>query len=79
MDAPALAQRLKPLEEFLSEPSLTVACALLVVVSIAWIVVARLISRSLRRAARQAGRRPPPGVPKEPKDVWSEPPVKENR
>jgi hypothetical protein len=37
------------LEEFARDPLLTVACVLLIVVSIAWLVVARRISRSLRR------------------------------
>jgi hypothetical protein len=68
-----LAQRLRPLEEFLSEPSLTVACVLLIGVSIAWVVIARLISRKLRKAERAAGTANP-GTYQSPKDIWVEPP-----
>lgn len=39
------------LGEFSREPILTVACVLLILVSIGWFVVARLISRNLKRAA----------------------------
>jgi hypothetical protein len=35
--------------EFAREPILTVACVLLIVVSIAWIVVSRMIVRQLKR------------------------------
>lgn len=53
---------LRPLEEFVRDPALTVACVLLIVVSLAWVVVSRLISANLRRAAwkRQTRRRPAP-------------------
>lgn len=71
-----VAQNLEPLEEFLAEPSLTVACVLLVVVSVSWVVVARVISRRLRRAALEAGRRPPPEVAAPARDIWSDPPPK---
>jgi hypothetical protein len=40
-----------PLGEFSREPILTVACVLLIVVSVAWIVTSRLIWIQLRRAA----------------------------
>jgi hypothetical protein len=62
--------------EFTKDPILSVAALLLIVVSIGWIVVSRLISRELRKAAarkaRRGARRPPP--PKRRNDVWSEPP-----
>jgi hypothetical protein len=45
---------LKPLEEFVRDPALTVACVLLIVVSVAWVVFSRLIYGNLRRAARNA-------------------------
>jgi uncharacterized membrane protein len=47
---------LKPLEEFFRDPALSVACVLLIVVSIAWLIVAPAIARNLRRAevARRA-------------------------
>jgi cell division protein FtsX len=51
MLAPHLIAALKPLEEFVSDPALTVACVLLIVVSIAWVLVARLIWLNLKRAA----------------------------
>jgi hypothetical protein len=51
----ALAQT-RPLDEFVRDPALTVACVLLIVVSIAWVVVARMIWVNLRRAAANAER-----------------------
>jgi hypothetical protein len=42
---------LKPFEEFVRDPALTVACVLLIVVSVAWVVMSRLIYANLRRAA----------------------------
>lgn len=51
MLAPRLLGALKPLEEFVSDPALTVACVLLIIVSVAWVVVARLIWLNLKRAA----------------------------
>jgi hypothetical protein len=50
---------LRPLEEFVRDPALTVACVLLIVVSVAWIIVSRLIYANLSRAAwkAQAARR----------------------
>lgn len=60
--------------ELARDPVLSVAAVLLMVVSLAWLVVARLITVNMRRAAyrklRAQGRRQP--VP--PKDVWSAPP-----
>lgn len=54
------------------DPILFMAAALLIGVSVMWIVVARLITRNLRRAAmRRRGRR----RPKRPtKDMWNYPP-----
>lgn len=65
------------IEEFAQDPILTVACVLLIVVSLGWIVVSRLIVRNLKRAAvraRRRGRRPPPGAARPPRDIWSYPP-----
>lgn len=62
--------------EFARDPVLTIACVLLIVVSIGWVVVTRLIAHNLRRAllrrqqAEQRGR----GAPRPPRDIWSEPP-----
>jgi hypothetical protein len=73
----ALAARPR-FQEFVREPALTIACVLLVVVSIAWIVVARMISKNVRRSATlrsQAQRRESaPKPPRPPRDIWSEPP-----
>jgi cell division protein FtsX len=52
-----VAARSSRLEEFAREPMLTVACVVLVVVSLAWIVVSRAIYRNLKKAAAAA---PPP-------------------
>lgn len=45
------------LEEFLRDPTLTVACVLLIVVSFAWIVVSRTMVRRIKRSARSERRR----------------------
>jgi cytochrome c-type biogenesis protein CcmH/NrfF len=50
---PPVAQ---PVEEFARDPALTVAAVLLMVVSVAWIVVARMIWINLRKAAARAER-----------------------
>lgn len=59
-------------EELVRDPILTVACVLLIVVSLAWIVVSRLIARNLKRAALR--RRPRPGTYRAPRDIWNYPP-----
>ncbi len=58
----ALASVLAPirqtsLEEFLRDPTLTVACVLLIVVSFAWIVVSRLMVRRIKRRSRAGTQR----------------------
>lgn len=59
--------------ELARDPVLSVAAVLLMVVSLAWVVVARLITVNMRRAAqrrmRAQGRKPPA-----PKNVWADPP-----
>lgn len=66
------AMQVQPLEEFAQDPLLTVASVLLIVVSIGWIVVSRLVSRNLRKtAARAAGKK---GSPRPAKDIWADPP-----
>lgn len=68
-----VAQSTKPLEEFLTDPLLTVAAVLLIVVAVLLVLFSRLISYNLKRAAKKVakmqGRRPPPAD-----DPWSEPP-----
>lgn len=59
--------------EFVRDPALTVACVLVIVVSVAWIVVSRLIVRELRRAAMRT-KRPETELAKSPRDVWGTPP-----
>jgi threonine/homoserine/homoserine lactone efflux protein len=62
--------------EFARDPLLTIACVLLVVVSVGWVVVTRLISRNLRRALlrrQRAAQRRVGGV-RPSRDIWSEPP-----
>ena len=63
--------------EFFRDPVLTIACVLLVVVSIGWVVIARLIARDIKRAAtRRRGRRPAVEAMRRPsdKDIWTMPP-----
>jgi hypothetical protein len=64
----ALITQSQPFEELARDPVLTVACVLLVGVSIAWVIVTRLISRELRRAA--ARRKPARRRPAPPRDEW---------
>ena len=62
--------------ELARDPVLTVACVLLVVVSIGWVVVTRLISRNLRKALlrREEAERRRVGDVRAPRDIWSQPP-----
>lgn len=60
----------EPLDEFASDPVLSVACVLLIVVSIAWIIVARSVSRNLRRDDRQSQQ----SGQRAARDVWKAPP-----
>ncbi|HYP24008.1 MAG TPA: hypothetical protein VEV43_10570 [Actinomycetota bacterium] len=64
--------QVQPLEEFAQDPLLTVASVLLIVVSIGWIVVSRLVSRNLRKAAR--ARNEKKGAVKPARDIWAGPP-----
>jgi hypothetical protein len=63
----------QPLEEFAQDPLLTVASVLLIVVSIGWIIVSRLVSRNLRKSAALA-RGGKKGTVKASKDIWAGPP-----
>ena len=64
----------RPLLEFFRDPTLTVACVLLIVVSIGWVVVTRLIIHKMKRAARQGVRSPATDAIRPAKDIWSLPP-----
>jgi cell division protein FtsX len=65
--------QVQPLEEFAQEPLLTVASVLLIVVSIGWILVSRMISRNLRKSATRA-RDKKRGAVRPAKDIWAGPP-----
>ncbi len=71
-----LAARARPFGEFARDPVLTVACVLLVVVSIGWVVISRLIARNLRKALlrREEAERRRVGDVRPPRDIWSAPP-----
>jgi hypothetical protein len=71
-----LAQQ-RSLAELTEDPVLLVAAMLLIAVSIAWIVMARVITREMKRQAlRQMRARSPQKKPPKPpkdKDMWSYP------
>jgi len=70
-----LAQFHQPnVEEFFNDPILTVACVLLIVVSLGWILVSRLVSRNMRRARLRRLDPPQTGEYQAPRDIWSDPP-----
>lgn len=73
-DLQAAREAKRPLVEFMSDPSLTVACVLLVVVSVGWVVVTRLILHKMKRAARRGGRTAAADAIRPAKDIWSIPP-----
>jgi len=56
------------------DPTLTVACVLLVVVSVGWVVVTRLIVRQMKRAALRGVRSPVADTIRPARDIWSIPP-----
>jgi hypothetical protein len=70
MPWPLVSAAAEPLEEFAGDPLLSVACVLLIVVSIAWIIVARAVSRNLRNTHQRGGRDEPQSA----RDIWKSPP-----
>lgn len=62
------------LDEFLAEPALTIASVLLIVVSIGWVVISRLIVRNLRKAAMRGRRSRRTESARPSKDIWAMPP-----
>ena len=64
----------RPLVEFMRDPSLTVACVLLVVVSVGWVIVTRLIVHKMKRAAKRGVRNPATDTVRPAKDIWTIPP-----
>ncbi len=69
-----LAQRGDRLNEFLSDPSLTVACVMLIVVSVMWVVVSRLIVRNLRKVALRGIHNRRVDSMRPARDIWTMPP-----
>ncbi|MGH2753687.1 MAG: hypothetical protein ACRDLB_04575 [Actinomycetota bacterium] len=63
-----------PFDEFIEEPLLSVAAVLLIVVSIAWIVMARLITREMKKAAYRSMDAKSKRKVKPARDIWSAPP-----
>jgi uncharacterized membrane protein len=62
-------------EEITAEPLLVTACVVLVAVALEWIVVARLIIRNYRKAARRGLIvNSQMDVVRSPRDIWSYPP-----
>ena len=62
------------LAEFFRDPSLTVACVLLIVVSVGWIIVTRLIVHQMKRAAKRGLKSPALDSVRGPRDIWQIPP-----
>ena len=74
---PQLAATARDIGELFRDPALTVACVLLMVVSIGWVVITRIIARRLKRAillGQIKGRHRDAVVA--PKDIWRYPPPK---
>lgn len=74
MDLIDLAQRGDRLNEFMTDPTLTVACVLLVVVSLGWMIISRLIVRNLRKAALRGVRNARIEAMRPSRDIWRMPP-----
>lgn len=62
------------LEEFLADPVLSIACVMLIVVSVAWVVISRLIVRNLRKAAMRGRRSRRIEAARPSRDIWTMPP-----
>jgi hypothetical protein len=60
--------------ELFREPALMVACVLLIVVSVAWVLITRMIVRELKDAARRGIPTPRIDIVRRPRDMWSYPP-----
>ena len=60
--------------ELFKDPALTVACVLLIVVSVAWVVVSRVIVRRMKKAVLRGHRIANRSVVQAPKDIWALPP-----
>lgn len=69
-----LAASAERIGELFRDPALTVACVLLIVVSVGWVVISRMIVHRLRKAAQKGQRIARIDVVKNPSDIWSYPP-----
>jgi hypothetical protein len=69
-----LAATADQIGELFRDPALTVACVLLIVVSLGWIVVSRLIVRRLKKAVRRGQHIATRELVQAPRDIWSLPP-----
>lgn len=67
-----LAASARDVSELFADPALTVACVMLITVSLGWIVVSRVIARMLKKAAIRGHRRLE--TIQDPRDIWSYPP-----
>ena len=61
-------------EDVVRDPLLAIACVLLVVVSIGWMIVSRLIIRNWAEAAAAKRDRPKVGKVRPTRDIWRAPP-----
>ena len=69
-----LAASAEQIGELFKDPALTVACVLLMVVSIGWVVVSRMIVHRLKKAAQRGQRIAQRDVVANPRDIWALPP-----
>jgi hypothetical protein len=69
-----LAASARQIGELFKDPALTVACVLLIVVSIGWVVVSRLILHKLKRAAQRGQHIARRELVQKPRDIWAFPP-----
>jgi hypothetical protein len=69
-----LAATADQIGELFRDPALTVACVFLIVVSIGWVVVSRLIVRRLKQAALRGQHIARRDIVQPPRDIWSFPP-----
>lgn len=69
-----LAATADQIGELFKDPALTVACVLLIVVSVGWVVISRLIVRRMRKAVLRGQRIANRSVVQAPRDIWALPP-----
>ncbi|MFP5299283.1 MAG: hypothetical protein ACLGHL_09890 [Actinomycetota bacterium] len=62
------------LAELTEDPLLSVAAVMLIVVSVGWIAISRMITREIRRQALRRRRSSTTKKPSKDRDIWSYPP-----